>query len=208
MPYTYPGRDIDMETIDWNSIAKHEKSTYRGFADSHLESCAASESSHKTIGRICREFGYNNNAIYANDRTTANIYKARQTMLNLLLGKCAVTQVKAYENYTVDEIFSLLHKNNSVALISGVDYSVGDFGSAHAWVLCGGEQIITTQNNPTIGHENEIITTIKSYLYFNWGHFGSYNGYFPIGIFDQKGSVVPSRNNYDSEVSLFFVNNL
>lgn len=202
--YTYPEKDKDSETLDWALISKHDKSTYSGFAESHLSNCPASEETHKTIGRICRELGKRNNASYNAASTSASIYAARNTFIDLLPPGYAVSPVTQFIKTSNAEIFNKLKTNGIVAYFRGDDTTNPDNERGHAWVMCGGERITTTEKSSVIGGGPDIVT-VKIYFYFNWGHRGSYNGYFPAGVFDQQKSTTPSRSNFDTNVSFFWV---
>ncbi len=85
MTYTYPERDINSETLNWSEINNHVTSlnvssyTNNPAIEAHLASCGASETVHKTIGRLCRQLGYLNSANYKPTSTGTSVYAANET---------------------------------------------------------------------------------------------------------------------------------
>lgn len=65
--YTFPGADIPYEDVEWIEIFRHHNSLAYFQDGSHIEHicwAADKDAVHKTIGRLCRQIGYDAGASY------------------------------------------------------------------------------------------------------------------------------------------------
>lgn len=190
---TYPDHDIATQTLNWAEITKHTKScsNVESVVNSHLSSCRATLESHKALGRLCRELGHRNHAIYHQNETSAYTFDAMETFATL----CPSKTFTAYKYFNSDfsNLYGLLKAKPGIAYVDG-----GDKGGAggHAWVCDGGEdmQKITRE----LKYDGTYVDYVEhNYSYhFNWGWDGTYNGYFNAGVFDiTKGRAYDFSNS-------------
>lgn len=67
--YTFPGADVPYEDIEWIEIFRHHSSLAYYNDGTHIEHicwAADKDAVHKSIGRICRQIGYDGDALYDN----------------------------------------------------------------------------------------------------------------------------------------------
>lgn len=100
-------------------------------------------------------------------------------------------------------------KNDCPVIVRGRDYWIG--GEGHAWVIDGYRRYITgtriyeqwkTPWGDIQSYDvSDPILRTHEYFYHNWGWDGAYNGYFPVGVWDNeyREPNVPqnTKTNYD-----------
>ncbi len=191
--YTYSGRDINSENLNWAALCQHEQSinvtsfTNNSTIISHLGSCASSEDKHKTIARICRQLGEMNAAKYDNGSSVK--IEAVERTFRALLPQNTISQQIAFSSNNYNNIYNYIASHQSVAYVRG---EIEGTTTAHAWVCDGGKCIKVTQTLTLAGGGTETIEiSRKNYFHFNWGWCGAHNGYFHAGVFDPEN---PSRS--------------
>lgn len=195
---TYPERDQDVQLLDWIDINKHEQNIF-----GHDVKCKASQEAHNAIGRLCRELGYRNNAIYSENETdgqsTGATIKSAHLTISKLLGN---EYIGPLSNITYDEIlWDKLSEKDCVIFISG--FLKENLLKGHAWVCDGGEEVTKTSIFQKIDGTSETITERTCYNHFNWGSDGGFNGYFYAGVYDTVKVI--SRDNFCSRMQFFCV---
>lgn len=182
---TYPNRDKDTETLDWDVILQHKTSSMTYCY------CEGGREVHLTIARLCRELGYRNNAVYYEDSTGATIDAAHQTMSALYPGR--VSSIKPF-NSPYNSLLGLDDKK-SIVYMRGQDSTYG----GHAWVCDGVEKIGTATYVQYEGNPEPVLKEdAPTYFHFNWGFCGSYNGWFAAGVFEvENPAKVKSRSGYN-----------
>ena len=211
MVYTYAGRDINSESLNWSVLAQHTKSIMLGIFSSnyagpaHIEECGADEATHKTIGRVCRQLGQLNGAVYRTTgerKTNATIEAANLTFRNLLPNN-GTSAIKPFAAADYESIFNNMVLKDIVLFLEGQDSA----NRKHNWVCDGGERIIVTQKLALAGGGyEEVELSRKTYFRFNWGWCGSENGYFLAGVFNSEMiSTTDVRGTYDQNVRYFSV---
>lgn len=174
---TYPQRDKTTQELNWKELKKHKKSIALLNDESdefsigwHYQSCTATEESHKALGRLCRELGHRNNAMYyPGGGTGATAEAALQTLTNILTNRTVAAISTSYYNF-----LNYYNTYKAIAIMFGTDSSIG----GHAWVCDGGHYYKAVRPYHINGDLEE------SYLHFNWGLCGDFNGYFLQGTFD------------------------
>ncbi len=211
MQYTYAGRDINSENLNWEALSRHAKSiTLDRYSSiyaeqAHIEECAADEAAHNTIARVCRQLGELNHAEYfetGKRGTTATIEAANRTF-NSLLPTNEVSVIKQFAASDYESIFNYMVHNDVVLMLEGKDSS----NNKHIWVCDGGERITVTQKVILAGGETiEVEISRKTYFRFNWGWCGAENGNFLAGVFNSPIiSTTESHGTFDQNVRYFSV---
>lgn len=198
--FTYPEKEVTSMPISWENVKKHTQSTETESLTDHLKNCECREFHHKTLGRLCREFGHRNNAFYAgNGGTYAFGETSRKNLANIL----SEYNISPFEYFNSDcsNLSEILAGNNCVAYIEGFDPNIG----GHAWV-CDGVKVFHTIYNPKGAYTGIYYNIINRYYHFNWGFNGDHNGYFLASVFDwDKGEENPTRANCYSDAKFFIV---
>lgn len=194
VPLTYEGRDKDVQELDWSKIRRHDQSVSQYEKSSHLSSCNADEEMHDVLGRVCRQFGVENNANYKEKSTTADHHRCRTHLAQRLPGR--VTNFKTFK--TGGELYNYLAEKQCIAYMYGAADS-----TAHVWICDGGKWVSTTSKMPMIDGTIKTIVDNDYYYHYNWGWRGIDNGYFADGVFDtEKGQ---SRSNFNVYQSYFLI---
>lgn len=194
--YTFAGRDISAETLDWNSIKKHKISAHmieliNNLLFGHLEQCDLSYEGHKTIGRIIRQVGEICNADY---NSPSDKYPFGRTGVSKANRYNALTQyltgVGTKDGATTWRLYLDLHYYKT-ALVTALDANNPDSG--HSWVADGVWRVgmkkyyyepvgsvELPQPGEVIGEYKLVYTEGEIYdlLHYNWGHGGNCNGWF------------------------------
>lgn len=174
---TYPEKDKDSQDLNWSEIKKHKKS-------GHLGACEASIDTHKAIGRLCRQLGELNHAIYDGNGTGAYLSDAWMTMKNLWTS-AHVSEIYGFSDDAMfgstTKLYELMSQTNGVAYVRGQGPDGG-----HAWVCDEAEEHITTHTATKSDGTVETWTESIIYYHYNWGWNGSCNGFFNAGVFTVK----------------------
>lgn len=199
--YTYPGADINSEYIDWGELRRHQCSsaTYNdGTTIEHTCWAKDKEAIHKSIGRICRQFGYDANASYNKIPATTVVAPSRiPALLRKHLPDCTVTEFADFVAFRtmrcIDKGLIFLSGNlkyspytNHTWFTDGYDYSkieVKEYvayppapGLNYAWIL-----------NKTYYRE-------RMYNFMRWGWNGEYDGWYSGTELDPERSGNPIAN--------------
>lgn len=198
--FTYADRDYDSYYLNWTELVKHEKSIIsRTLKEQHLSTCAASEEIHCIIGRLCRELGERNNAVYGLWGTESAGIDAVETF-KTLHSKNKVGELRNFDSDFIN-LYNALENTESVAFVGGLDKNSS---GGHAWVCDGGELTTKTSKFALEGGGYETVVEYTCYYHFNWGYCGDKNGYFYAGVFDyDKPST--SRTDYGRSPQFFIV---
>ena len=209
---TYPERDADSLTLNWNDICKHKLFYEVNGLESSLY-CSASTTAHVALGKLCRQIGYALNSIYYS-YTDPSLNKTG-TPTNTADFVDAIEQFgygcTANLNYTVGtarEMIDLFNRPFMMAgqrLINNEDstYSL----ATHAWVVDGYmDRVITTIDTayyvPELippGSLPYVISITESHRYYthiNWGWNGRNNGYYVEDVFATNRYIQLDSNPY------------
>lgn len=194
MSYTYSGRDINLETINWDDILKHKSSMSKNLPTSdeknaHTNSCQLSAIGHKTIGRILRQLGQLSETNYNRyNATLSEPASMKAAMEDLLPNKQFTMGWTTVLVPNVDSLFDLI-KQGGVACVWG-DINKTSSIYDHIWVADGYKHykcvydIYGLSENAGEGYVfQQRVTDEKKYLHYNWGRNGYCNGYFLTSIF-------------------------
>lgn len=189
--YTFPNRDMDAESIDWDNIVKHKRSKPEGAFGNYCSDCVANTSTHYTLARIIRENGqrlpseytytYINDYIKIPDTRTkaAKI----EPYIRSILNKSPNSSGEGFRN-----LFNAMCANKAVA-ITGACLQ-GDDIMGHCWVADGVKHhyyvLIEYELDPVddIYISHVLKETNIELIHFNWGYGGVCNGWFNIGALD------------------------
>lgn len=205
--YNFPEADIDSEVIDWNDLRSHSQSCYNESECIYNQLCPLSFDKHITLGRICRQIGYDINATYFSSpiKQTSSYPSDNINEIQRLSGKNAI---KLYDTSRLYTQFTL---GNKIAFT----YGYGNDGG-HAWVTDGiwevgltiifrGEAtVVDPTQPPTLA--STVIKQSSKYFHFNWGWNGNCNGYFLKDIFDPQDAY-SYDNGYGFYSGSEFANN-
>lgn len=182
---TYPDADLTYQALDWNSIKKHVYGTSAINCDNHINSiCSASNDSHMTLARLCRQLGKLAHTYYDNQGNPSNWGSY------------------TYDDDARDALVELGYIVNDSLTYSGQEIR-HDLNNHHLILMCGGDSINNGNNNEYIDHswvidgychkeilmpmgiDGELIQTEQYYYnHINWGWNGLDNGYFLDGVWD------------------------
>lgn len=185
--YSYSGRDINSESINWEKVKAHSPCT-------GASGCNIDMATHNTVARLCREIGEKCNADYSNPKKTSVPSGKIVPGARKILGSSRVGDLTSYK---VDDVLPAI-KNGLVILI-GLHPETDE---GHAWIADGYNK--TTVKTDTyvrdMGQLNwtYISTSITDYIYvhYEWGMGGLNNGYFYWSSFNANDAY-----SYDSYVS-------
>ncbi len=194
---TYPERDVNSVTFDWSEIRKHKQSAT---SSTHLNLCDASEEIHKNIGRLCRELGYRNKAVY-NTNSTSTSPSIVVPTFRAVCPALTITDYKSF-NSTYSNLWDDMYVSDGVAYLVGYDIN-GEGG--HAWVCDGADHYDTSYKVLKVDGTYETVHEHEYYYHFNWGWRGDDNGYFAAGVFDTSKGKPKSRYDFSSGTKYFVV---
>lgn len=195
MVYTFPERDINSETINWDLLLTHRTSSYEMYPTEedislHNSDCNASETAHRQLARLVRQIGVECCSEYLFDHvgienTTSTL---EENAINALFYFFPEQQYDHAFGSNFTDLYNLL-KEDGVATIFGYQFIYGS-KLGHAWVadgtLCFGTRVTHYMLNDETGEYEELFHSdqwTSKYLHMNWGWSGRCNGYFLLGVF-------------------------
>lgn len=206
MQYTFTGRDLDSEVIDWPQIYKHRrightiKEWNSKIGDSVLVyyPSICHESSqynvHKTIGRIMRQIGQIAGSNYDPKKGTGtDARKVPDALKRLLPTPITVGSLKNFNSVKVMQSI-----DRGLLYMSGATSN----NEGHAWVADGYYYIKTNITTATwdfdkkqwYGYKTE--TRERSLTYFHWGWHGHDDGYYANNVFETSAGTFDRRIKY------------
>lgn len=194
--YTYPKADVSYEDIIWGELRRHQSSaaTYHdGTTIEHTCWAQDKEAIHKAIGRVCRQFGYDADAIYH--------YTPRMT--EVTLSKVPALFRKYLPDFTVSEPATFVAFRTMRCIDKGLIFLSGslknDPNSKHMWHTDGyyytKMKISTYQIEETNTGELKVWEFLGSYYtekmlnYMRWGWNGEYDGWYSGTEFNPTNST-------------------
>ena len=202
--YTYP-RDILYEKVIWAEIIKHKSSKEWSYKNkkSIPEICWEEDSAaiHKTIGRICRQFGYEGNAEYQYGKTSMTNGEAKRLLKKYLPG-LSVSDFKAYD------IVATMKNIDKGALYL---YGEGDLTESHAWICDAYDYTIVREKRyesetppPSLNPNalNWVFTGYTTYCketslgYMHWGWGGDEDGWYNDKVMKPQDNRVFNKFYY------------
>ena len=201
---TYPEKDIDTLSLDWDELTGHRVSWNIACTDTtainaHYSSCNANQDIHYALGRLCRELGHRANATYGEDGGSSTYDFKSLALLDSFIGNNAVNPetIMPLEYYM---------ERGYIAIIRGT-HEQGVTG--HMWVADGYfEEKGTVYYGIVYDEETgtykrvEFETLPVRYVHFNWGWGGDCNGFFNCGVYDtQQGKWYDYDSDYDIDYS-------
>lgn len=197
---SYEGHDIATQYLNWAEIIKHTKSCGKSQStvNNHLTTCPASLETHKALGRLCRQLGELNHAIYWESSTGVISINRCQDNIRILCPNKEVSELKNF-NSDFSNLFTDLKLKAGIAFVSAGE---ANSNGAHDWVCDGAEDKIKISKELKYDGTYVTVTQHNYYYHYNWGWNGYSNGYFAAGVFDtSKG-----RSTFDfSEMPMYFV---
>lgn len=199
MNFTFPERDCDFATLDWSSIMRHKVKHDKVFQTTDDDGnpigfiytpCIGSDEDHLNLGRIARRIGYSIGATYNSNSTGAKPSR----LLNYLTSVIPNSTYTSFHWHNNTSTTNTLVRavEDKIVLVCGNDTARGN----HAWIADGYKlleyQKNTYQKRTNDGNfylsEWELISTQVLgqgyFLHYNWGWYGSCNGFFSPNVFD------------------------
>lgn len=195
MEYTFPEADIESEEINWAQLKWHiHKSAYY-VSEEHGTyfvpyDCREvnPELTHKTIGRLLRQIGYDAGSEYKSDGTATYKDKYRSVLQKYLPDR-DIPHFKSYDcaraQRDLDHGMLLMRADNKIKGQSG-----------HAWVADGYRWVVHNQQYRVFDLQtNEwgpwIYTNSQQhYNHFVWGWDGYLDGYYAGVVFECLGETL------------------
>lgn len=200
--YTFEGRDIDSESLNWSEIKKHRKSNEYLVAGGDI--CSATYNTHQTIGRILRQIGEFATSNYNNPNSTlTNISKIQPTIQHY------INRNPNCHSTNLESLFSALDSDEGVAVIhADKENSTSDNG--HSWIADATRHIyyaITYYEYDHLIKEYRSTTTVyqkSKMIHFNWGRSGECNGWFNLGILcSSEGTEYDFPNEFNANTNTY-----
>ena len=186
---TYPNADKSMEILNWQNVRNHEPPCFIPFCND--------TATHYSIGRLVRQIGYLTDSDYEDyTKTSKNDIKPALEELGFSVGN--------WINYSRLSILSDMCDRH-IFMVCGQKNSL----EGHAWLLDHMIKKIATTYElylTAMGWvPTGVVHTTTSYLlHYNWGSYGSCNGYFNENVYtmseeeisDNTGGMIngPSYN--------------
>lgn len=188
--YTYPNADIPYEDITWIEIMRHHSSKYSYGNEWSIEHVCWAEDQdavHKSIGRICRQIGYDMNANYKFDPHATSVIRG-----------IAHRYLKQYIPELVITIGDFDGFRQMQLIDKGILYLEAalkdDFSNGHSWV-CDGYDYIKTEVKkyeadppaPGLNLSWQLVSTTyeeKMLSYMRWGWHGIYDGWYASKVLE------------------------
>lgn len=175
---TYPNADKSMEILNWQNVRNHEPPCFIPFCND--------TATHYSIGRLVRQIGYLTDSYYGNVTSTSinDIIPALQE-LGFSVGN--------WTDYNRVEIIYGL-SNRHLFMVYGLKNSL----EGHAWLLDHMIKKIATTYElylTAMGWvPTGVVHTTTSYLlHYNWGFYGSCNGYFSENVYNVSQAEIPDN---------------
>lgn len=194
MSLTYYGHDLSNQYFNWSSMKAHAPEYPSG-----LPSC--NSDTHKSISRLCRQLGERAGSSYLTGETSTRTDSIRPCMVYYGYQ----TSTNSYGNWAVfseNNIRNALD-NGQLLFVKGMRrLENGSFGDGHIWVADGYDNLTTTIYAYSYKNGSDEITidfvigpTQNVYYHFNWGWYGSCNGYFTGTVFNSDNVTFPDTPN-------------
>lgn len=187
--YEYPtqitlshlGNQAVTQTLNWSQIKGHQTG--------HTISSCSTTGIHSTISNLLRELGYLNNSEYSYDSYGNPFTGTYRTIVPTTMTGLGY-QTGSWSAYNFSFIKQQLDSEH-LFMMSGQDTYKG----RHAWTLDGyktEEEVIYHYLQYGIGMPWQLagidVINTTNYCHFNWGWYGSHNGYYLSGVFDAGNS--------------------
>lgn len=179
--YNYPTQidltynNSGMLNLNWNAMKTH----YLGY---HFVSDCGDSTTHSMISKLIRQIAEHNHSNDSSNETTTNTFTYAGPTFSIL-----GYNTSNWENYGKTFIQNQLNMNHLI-LIKGHDPD-SPSSSGHTWALDGYKILGTISyfykkigNGPWV--LDEIVDGTIHYNHFNWGYYGSNNGYFSDNVFN------------------------
>lgn len=189
--------------LNWSSMKTHH--TF-----SHSVSYCGNATIHSMISSLVRQIGYLNNSDDSSpDETSTNTESYAASTFSTL-----GYSTSSWYNYSKSDIQNQLNVNHLLLIKGHVSSDIGSQG--HTWVVDGYRlegtiSYVYKQYGSGPWILDEIIDNTIHYNHFNWGKYGSYNGYFSNNVFDMQlyeeldTGTRYSSNNFKYRVKLLNV---
>lgn len=186
--YTFPGKDISSETLNWASIKQHK----------NIYECFCSYEIHLSLARLVREIGHRAGSDYSNPDATGTSFSSNVTSaIKELSGLSPDTNGQSTTN-----LFDALSNNIGIAVVGGVGHSFIADAIKHQKY-----KVYEYSYNPD-GSIKQITDKGSSeirLIHYNWGWSGNCNGFFSYNVLNpQRGYTYDNRqldNSYSYDFS-------
>jgi len=197
MEFTFPERDCEMALFDWTDMCKHIVCHNKEFPVKDIygndivviKKCVANDASHKNLGRITRQLGYEINATYYSSGTGAFTSKMVPLLSSKYIPRCSYYTLNWID--APDDLNCLIEGlDEGISVVRGSSQSGG-----HAWIADGYKVVECRKNTYSKGQGNgsqddsewELVSSelvSESYfIHYNWGWNGVCNGFFAPNVF-------------------------
>lgn len=176
--YTFPGKDISSENLNWTTIKQH-KSIY---------DCYCSYASHRTLARVVREIGQRAYTDYSQEDVSGTYFSNVANAIQQLTG---LTPDNGGGSNTI--LFDDLAQNVGIAIIAAGDHCFIADAIKHIEY-----KVYERSYNPD-GSIKDIKQSGYSntrLIHYNWGWDGNCNGYFWYDSFNPSKAY---QNEYDNK---------
>lgn len=164
--YTFPGKDINSENLNWSLIKQHK----------NIFDCFCSGSNHLTLARLIREIGQRAKTDYTKPNISLTGALVEPSVIKTLSGLSPDAEGK-----TTTTLFSLLSENIGIAILGGDGHSFIADAIKHLKY-----KTIEYLYNPDGSLDSSQILAEYNIqlIHYNWGWFGNCNGFFKYDILD------------------------
>lgn len=190
--YTFPGADVPYEDIEWIEIFRHHSSFAYHSDGSHIEHvcwAADKDAVHKSLGRICRQIGYDGNAQYFNGHSG---YVNNDSISRLLRKYLPEFEVTEFADFGTFRTMNCIERG--LVLITANTNYIPSY--THTWYTDGYEYkkiahktYISDPPLPDLGYmwvlqKTTYTEVCKNYMFWNWN--GEYDGWFSESVLNPR----------------------
>lgn len=184
--YTYKGRDMDSQYVDWAEVYRHKKNGWREDGIDIPEICYAENKyeSHRTISRLCRQIGEDGHADYTNYWGTGMYEEDFIRVLKKYVPSCmTVTEPMQFHSFQISP-----YLDRGILMVYGMtDYNMGHVWVADGYDILKAHVVYTKQfEDGNWGYDERIDHRVLTHM--RWGWDGEYDGYYNGSVFLPRGS--------------------
>ena len=192
LTYTFPGRDINQEKINWTELCRHKREaavTDKGYQP-EICYCEDKAAAHKSLARLCRQIGQDADADYSKWYGTGiDALVIPGVLRKYTPSKYTITGPRTFN---CNELSRFL--DNGLIVVYGRDLNKG----GHVW-FADGYDILHTHEvyaaaSATGEYERRERYNHRVMTYMHWGWDGSYDGFYSGNVFS------PGEFNFNTGV--------
>lgn len=188
IPLTYDGADISYQSLNWTNMKSHNTQNQHYW----YSTLCNNQDAHKSISRLLRQLGELDHSSYESGGTGTFPSDSRQTLTNLGY------TISDYYYYNGPFVRGQLNNSHLIMIDGALNDSIG-----HAWIIDGYLTDIATEyvmeligsgNHPMWVIIDQYGSVTNYYNHFNWGWYGTNNGYFLDNVFNTFYVMMPESN--------------